>query len=219
MASLGNRRDPNTLSNYNNFLTTNTIVNLTVNFNEKSISGNVVLALQSVTDAASKEILLDTSHLKVKGVVLDGKKTTWELLPRFEPYGSALKISLEEGVEIGKSVQLDITSETTKDCTAIQWLTPAQTKSEHPYMFSQCQAIHCRSVFPCQDTPDVKSTFEFNINSSLPVIASGLPIDVEDGDQDGDSQVGNRLYKFKQQIPIPSYLFALASGLVATGLV
>lgn len=208
-------RDPNTLSNYNNFLTTHTAVKFNIDFLKKNISGKVALTLESITDAAAKEILLDTSHLNVKDVVLDGKTPKWDLLPRFEPYGSALKIILEEGIPNGKKVQLEMTTETTKDCTAIQWLTPAQTRSEHPYMFTQCQAIHARSVFPCQDTPDVKGTVEFNINSPLPVIASGLSAGVQDLDQSEGGVSGTKLYTFVQKIPIPSYLFALASGDIA----
>ena len=208
-------RDPNTLSNYHNFLTTHTIVNFSIDFEKKSIAGNVALTLKSLTDAAAKEIQLDTSFLNVKDVVLDGKPPRWDLLPRLEPYGSALKIVLEDGVPNGKSVQLEMKTETTEHCTAIQWLTPAQTRSEHPYMFTQCQAIHTRSVFPCQDTPDVKGTVEFNIKSPLPVIASGLSTGVEDLGQSEGRAAATKLYTFEQRIPIPSYLFALASGDIA----
>lgn len=80
-------------------------------------------------------------------------------------------------------------------------------KANKTLAVSQCQAIHARSVFPCQDTPDIKSTFEFNIKSPHPVIASGLPLR-EKGTPE------NNVYKFKQNVPIPSYLFALASGYV-----
>lgn len=73
---------------------------------------------------------------------------------------------------------------------------------------SQCQAIHARSIFPCQDTPDVKSTIDFNINSPLPVMTSGLPI----RQSSMTPSSGNQLYRFHQSVPIPSYLFAIASG-------
>ena len=112
-------RDPNTLSNYNNFVTTHTIANLGIDFERRCISGNVTLKLKSITDAATKEMLLDTSFLNVKDVIVNGRASKWELLSRFWPYGSALKISLEEGVDDGKSVGVDITSETTNDCTAL----------------------------------------------------------------------------------------------------
>ena len=100
---------------------------------------------------------------------------------------------------------------------------PAQARSKHPYMCtlfmllasvfrklikpdSQCQAIHARSIIPSQDTPEVKSTYEFSITSPLPVIASGLST--------GVVEVSERLktYNFNQAIPIPSYLFAIATG-------
>lgn len=79
-------------------------------------------------------------------------------------------------------------------------------------LVSQCQSIHARSIFPCQDTPDIKSTFDFNIRSPLPVIASGLFTGAKDFQPGKDGASGTLLYTFKQGIPIPSYLFAIASG-------
>ncbi|KAL8732032.1 MAG: hypothetical protein Q9166_002984 [cf. Caloplaca sp. 2 TL-2023] len=219
-ATINPPRDPNTLSNYNNFLTTHTIANFEIDFDNKRLNGNVILKLVSISDSETKDILLDTSHLDIKDVSLKGNTLSmWRLLPRFEPYGSALKISIEKEAEKGQSFEIDIQVRTTDQCTALQWLTPAQTSNKkHPYMFSQCQAIHARSLFPCQDTPDIKSTFEFNIQSPLPVIASGLSTGIiKDPSRDTDSETSQTsLYTFKQDIPIPSYLFALASGDIAT---
>lgn len=205
-------RDPNTLSNYGHFLTTHTVVRLAINFDGRNVSGDVVLKLKSITDATSKEIVLDTSYLAVEDVIVEGRNSSWRLSSRSEPYGSALTINLEEGVDNGASLNVKIGIATTEACTALGWMTPAQARSEHPYMYTQCQAIHARSIFPCQDTPDVKSTFEFYITSPLPVIASGLPTGSEEVQLEHGDIASKRLYKFVQNIPIPSYLFAFASG-------
>ena len=206
-------RDPNTLSNYNNWLTTQTETDFTILFDEQKLKGTVLHKLRSITDAETKEILLDTSYLDISEVLVDGIPARWSLLPRFEPYGSALKIELAKAVPLDKVVEVSIDVATTSSCTALQWLTPAQTSNKkHPYMFSQCQAIHARSIFPCQDTPDVKAPFTFNIKSALPVIASGL----RDSSNPTSASASRQLYKFHQPIPIPSYLFAIASGDIAT---
>ncbi|KAB8349807.1 hypothetical protein FH972_023820 [Carpinus fangiana] len=199
-------RDPNTLSNYNNFLTTNTAVDLKIDFEKKLLSGNVTLSLKSITQGESDEVILDTSYLDIKDVKHKGKSLKWTLGARFEPYGSPLSIKLGEKPKKDETIDLDITVSTTDQCTALQWLTPAQTSNKkHPYMFSQCQAIHARSIFPCQDTPDVKSTFDFRIQSPLQVLCSGLAKTPAAESSDG-------VYTFHQKVPIPSYLFAIASG-------
>jgi leukotriene-A4 hydrolase len=209
-------RDPNTLSNYNNWRTTHTTANFHVLFDEQRLKGSVSLRLKSITDAETNEIILDSSYLDISQVKVNDQVSKWDLLPRLEPYGEALKIYLDRGITQGQSLTVSIDVSTTKSCTALQWLTPAQTSSKrHPYMFSQCQAIHARSIFPCQDTPDVKSTFDFNITSPLPVIASGLPDKSNPGSSVTPSTI-LQVYKFHQPVPIPSYLFALASGEIAT---
>ncbi|KAF4303016.1 Peptidase M1 alanine aminopeptidase/leukotriene A4 hydrolase [Botryosphaeria dothidea] len=210
-------RDPNTLSNYHNFITTHTTANLEIDFEKKRLWGNVVLLLKSLTEKEADEVVLDTSYLDVKDVKVDGESAKWDVGARFEPYGSPLSIKLGKGVEKDKQIAIDISLSTTEQCTALQWMTPAQTSNKkHPYMFSQCQAIHARSVFPCQDTPDVKSTVDFNIRSPLPVLASGLPTGAKEFQAGKDGASGTLLYTFKQQIPIPSYLFAVASGDLAS---
>lgn len=62
----------------------------------------------------------------------------------------------------------------------------------------------------------MKSTFEFNLRSPLPVLASGLPTGSKDFLPGKDGGSGTLLYSFKQDVPIPSYLFAVASGDIAS---
>lgn len=47
--------------------------------------------------------------------------------------------------------KVEVEYETSPSCSALQWLSPEQTAGKrHPYVFSQCQAIHSRSLVPCQ---------------------------------------------------------------------
>lgn len=150
-------RDPNTLSNYNNWRSTHITANFDILFDQQKLVGNVVHRIKSITNAESRDILLDTSHLDIGDVKVDGKSSKWEILPAQEPYGNALKIHLEHGVQLNAVVEVDVRAgrtepcpfeqvqiltkcvqiavKTTDKCTALQWLTPAQTSTKkQPYM-------------------------------------------------------------------------------------
>lgn len=215
---MASTRDPNTFSNYNQWKTKHTDVDLAIDFEEQRLAGNVSLSLESLTENESEEVILDTSYLDIKSINIEGLKSTeWYVKDRTEPFGSPLFIKIPGGASKGSLITVGITLLTTEKCTAIQWLKPAQTSNKKfPYMFSQCQAIHNRSIFPCQDTPDVKSTYTFRIRSPLPVVASGLFTGASKFKQKEDKNRGTLLYSFEQLIPIPSYLFAIASGDIAT---
>jgi len=202
-------RDPSTLSNYDAWRTKHTTANLKLDFSEKRLHGSVVIELESQTNKASTEIVLDSSFVDVSSIKLNSSPSKWEIKDRIDPLGSPVHVSVPGGAAKGDVVKLEIELATTDKCTALQWLTPAQTSNKKaPFMFSQCQAIHARSIFPCQDTPDVKSTYDFNITSPHVVVASGVSVGTE-------ALTAEKLYKFEQKVPIPSYLFALASGDIA----
>ena len=58
------------------------------------------------------------------------------------------------------------------DASALQWLEPEQTQGgRRPFLFSQCQAIHARSVVPCQDTPARRISYEATFEAPHGLVA------------------------------------------------
>ena len=101
------RRDPNTLSNYDCFKTTHTKTDFTIDFDEKTLAGSVKLSLESLKEGQTA-IVLDTSYLRIHDVHVDERACQWELLPRSEPFGSPLRISLDSPVDVGKTLTLTV---------------------------------------------------------------------------------------------------------------
>ena len=92
----------------------------------------------------------------------------------------------------------------------MEWLAPAQTAGKRlPYLYSQGQACLNRGVFPCQDTPAVKSTFEacLRVPTGFKAVMSGVPVD-----EPKVISAETKQFSFRQEIPIPIYIFAFAVG-------
>ena len=65
--------------------------------------------------------------------------------------GTKLTIGFSKDLSEGDSIDLVINFSTMPKSSALQFLEPAQTAGgKHPYLFTQCQAIHARSFIPCQ---------------------------------------------------------------------
>lgn len=96
-------RDPNTLSNYDKFVTRHTTTNFTIDFAKSQLKGTVQLTLERL--ASSDEVVLDTSFLKINGLKVDGKESGWNLAERTEPFGSPLTIKVGAG-DVGTKLDL-----------------------------------------------------------------------------------------------------------------
>lgn len=205
--------DPSTLSNYLSFDVKHTDLKYRVDWPKRQLFGQVdyKLNVKKSLNQLPQEIILDTSFLNVVGAKIDGVDVDFDnTTPRVEPLGNSLKVDFSKATK--DDFVLSLTFNTTEKVTALQWLEPEQTASKKaPYLFSQCQAIHARSLYPCFDTPSVKTPIHTTISSIYPTVASGniLPPSSKSTESFADTDT---TYEFQQDIPIPSYLFAIASG-------
>ena len=195
--------DQFTYANYQDVVVRHADLDLDVNFDRKVLDGAVTLAFERLTPNA-QTLTLDTKDLLIKAVSLETKdgwiSADYTLADADPVLGSAMNIDI--GAE---STQLRVIYETSPSAEGLQWLTPAQTAGkEKPYLFSQAQAIHARTMLPVQDTPAVRLTY----NASLRVPDGLLPL--MSASQDGQDADGNWTFSMPQ--PIPSYLIAIAVG-------
>ncbi|KAI5346185.1 hypothetical protein L3X38_014064 [Prunus dulcis] len=114
---------------------------------------------------------------------------------------------------------------TSPSSSALQWLSPPQTFNKTlPFVYTQCQAIHARSVFPCQDTPAARVRYaaKLNVPRQLSAVMSARHVDRRDPIAgEGAALVsadalwcaeGRVVEEFVMEQPIPPYLFAFAVG-------
>jgi leukotriene-A4 hydrolase len=194
--------DYTTKSSYADVLVKNTSLDLEILFDKKKIIGNVTYDLSVLKSFT--QLILDSSYIKINSIKVNGVESSYSFFERKEPWGEPL--SIHTSADEYSSVELSVDFETTEKSTAIQWLkTDPSTAEASDYVFTQLEPIHARALFPCFDTPAVKSTVIATIKSKLPVVFSGLPLEFSEKD----------VFKFEQKIPIPSYLFAIASGNIA----
>ena len=102
----GTKRDPSTQANYDIFLTRKINANFTIDFSKKILKGGVILTLEVV--GKGDEIILDTSHLDLSNIVIDGTAAQWELEPRSKLLGSALRIKVGKEVDVGKTIDVAV---------------------------------------------------------------------------------------------------------------
>jgi len=208
------RIDKSSLSNHASFVYKHLNLSLSVDF-ERHVLEGVATWTVDVAEHRVAELVLDTSsELEVRSVTVCGAPAPHTMRPAHAAFGVACAITLPEGLgEQGRALEVAVTYATSPKSSALQWLPPAQTAGkERPFMFSQCQAIHARSMLPCPDGPAAKFTYDATVRvpewatALMSAVAVGSPV---------ASVVGGvplRTFTFEQTCPLSSYLLALAVG-------
>lgn len=192
--------DYHSFSNPSEILVKHINLDLNADFSQKSLIGSAQLSFERVEQKAT-ELILDTRDLTIKNVTINDKPVDYTLKPADENLGAALHI------DVGKrATQVTVHYQTSPSASGVQWLTPAQTAGkQHPFLFTQAQAIHARSFIPLQDSPQVRVTYNATIRTPKELLAVMSASNDPNTPRDG-------VYEFTMPQPIPSYLIALAVG-------
>jgi len=178
-------------------------LSLAVDFERRQLDGEAALVLAG---PAAGPFDLDSRGLDVRSVLTsDGTPVPFELGPEEPVLGQRLRLLLPAGTR-----EVRLRYRTSPEAPALQWLDPQQTAGgRHPFLFSQCQAIHARSLVPIPDTPRVRFSYEAEVvvPEALAAVMSAGPA----GDRAGP-RTGTRSFRFRMPQPIPPYLLALAVG-------
>lgn len=187
-----------TFSNYDMATTKHLDWNAEIDFDKQQIQG---IAKWSFINNGTNELVLDINKLEIQSVTVSGKEVKYEIKDKNSVEGNALVIPITDKDSIATIVY-----NTTKEGVAVQWLTAEQTAGKKmPYLFTQCESIYARTLVPCQDAPANRITYNATVKVPKGMMAVMSAKNPKEKNEDG-------IYSFEMELPIPTYLIALAAG-------
>lgn len=198
--------DPHSYAQPEKILTKHIDLDLNVDLEKRTLGGTATLTLNRIDSSAS--LILDTMDLKIISVqAVDSKKPVdlnYVVGPKDEILGQKMEIVFPAG---SKATKVKITYEASTESPSLVWNTAEQTASHKPFLSTNSEPIGSRAWFPCQDTPVVRASYKAKINVAQKDLMAVMSAN---GNPSKTNSKGE--YKFNMDIPVPSYLIALAVG-------
>ncbi|XP_058194510.1 leucine aminopeptidase [Rhododendron vialii] len=217
--------DPHSFTDSSHPLTTHISLSLYLDFSSSTIHASALLSLPPTPPPPHSPavISLDTRSLSISSVTdpLTNSPLPFSLSsPSDSIKGQSLTVSLSNNT----SNKILIAFTTSPSSSALQWLSPPQTLSKSlPFVYTQCQSIHARSIFPCQDTPAARVCYSarLNVPRQLSAVMAARHVDRRPPTA-GEAAAacddalwcaeGRVVEEFVMEQPVPPYLFAFAVG-------
>ena len=192
--------DPHSYSNPNEAVVKHLDLEIELDFNSKVISGSAHYTFERNSQEAV-EIVFDSEDLEISEVLVSGNAVNYSIESSPSISGNGLHIPIGPN-----DTTLTIQYSTPPSAAALQWLNPMQTADKnHPFLFTQSQAILARTWIPCQDSPGIRFTYSAKVKVPTELMALMSASNPTEKSSDG-------VYTFEMKQPIPSYLMALAVG-------
>lgn len=201
IAHVNDQIDNQSYSNCEEVYSTHLSMELTVNFDEKKLIGFVKHDIENITGTTT--MIFDVNQLSIDKVVLDDNEPTQFVIGNYDDVkGSPMEVTVKP-----ETKSVTIYYSTQPNSKALQWLAPQQTAGKKfPYLFTQGEAVLTRTWIPCQDTPQNRITYD----ATLQVPSNLLALMAADNNPTEKNTEGK--YAYTMDIPIPTYLIALAVG-------
>lgn len=193
-------KDYHSFANPEQVQVTHLNLDITADFERRVLSGKAELQFRRNQPDANT-LVLDARDLDIENVTANGQALNFTIGEVDPALGQSITIELPENAD-----RVTLAYSTSPGASGVQWLTPEQTAGkQHPFLFTQAQAIHARSFIPLQDSPQVRMTYDAIIRTPKELLAVMSASNEPNAERDG-------VYEFSMPQPIPSYLIALAIG-------
>ena len=176
-------------------------LDLTVDFEEKVISGKATLSISN--NIGVDKLYLDAWGLEIDKITLGENEnpTAFEIGDFVELHGSPLIVDIT-----AETKTVNIYYATSQDAGGLDWVAPVQTAGGiEPFMYTQSQSILARTWIPLQDTPGVRFSYDATIRVPSKFLAIMSAENPTEKNAEG-------VYHFEMPQKIPSYLMALGVG-------
>ena len=199
-----------TRSNWRDAQATHASIEWRVDFDREVLKGAVTYDVTNKSSAST--FVVDThSGLTIHKAYVDNVEAEVLLGKPHAIFGVSAAVPLPPAK---KTCQVRFEYSTAPECSAAQWLSPAQTAGKkRPYLFTQSQAIHARALLPCQDAPGAKMSWDAVVDAPqwATALMSGLRADALPfiHKKCPPVQDGYRSWFWKQPVPTSSYLIAV----------
>jgi leukotriene-A4 hydrolase len=201
--SSGISSDSHSYANLNEVRTKHLHLELDVNFENKTVYG---VARHEIENNNSDTAIFDIKWLEIQKITLgnENEKETDFVIGSWDNdsiKGQPLRVKIEPNSKF-----INIYYKTTERTEALDWLSPELTHGkEHPYMYTQGQAILTRTWIPIQDSPSNRITYSADVTVPKDLMAIMSASNPKEKNPEGK-------YHFEMKQAIPAYLIALAVG-------
>ena len=166
--NLYSRQDLSSQSNPSEVMCIHVDLNWTLDFDKQVIGGSVTHTMKIVKEGTA-HAKFDSSGCLISKVLVKGEEVEFVTAKTTKALGSCISVAIPSQCRASRS-EFDVTFvyETGKGASAVQWLArEATTSGKFPFVFTQCQAIHARSLMPCQDSPGVKAPYTASVTAPV----------------------------------------------------
>lgn len=218
--------DLSSFSNPQEVISTHIKLEWNLDFERQIITG-LVEHIVEVVRPGTAVVCFDTNKIDVTNDIYieETTKASYYFSDEHEVLGRKLSIAIPEALRYeGAKFSVTISYTVSPQANALQWLPATATKGgRYPFVFTQSQAIHARSLLPCMDTPGVKAPYTALVTAPkwCTVLMSALA-DASNSIHSVKSPLKQpipndyRSFAWTQPIPVSAYLIALAAGNLAS---
>lgn len=172
-----------------------------IDFEERKLSAQVQYKYSNLK-SGNEELVLDVDNLAIKEVLVNGKSAEYEIIK--SKFHDALCIHIptdKEGV-------VSIEYETGKDAKGLFWIPKNVMEEKQPVLYTQAEDIIGSSWLPGQHSPQVRVSWEVNINTGSPNLMAVVSSQNNPEALSADGKYTNLTMEPK----LPIYLLGIAVG-------